>query len=101
MVGRVAGVGSGPSLLRGEVAHITPAVATDADTGIAAATLDDRSLSIGAVDTSHKLLERGLMLELVNDGVQGLGSFLVVSLVVTHHGSLCSAGIDSGCPDQA
>ena len=100
MVGRVAGVGSGPSLLRGEVAHITPAVAADADTGIAAAPLDDRSLSIGAVDTSHKLLERGLMLELVNDGVQGLGSFLVVSLVVTHHGSLGSAGVDGSCSDQ-
>ena len=94
MVGRVAGVGSGPSLLRGEVAHITPAVATHANTGVAAATLDDGSLSIGAVDTSDKLLEGCLMLELVNDGVQRLGSLLVVSLVVTHHGPLGSAGID-------
>ena len=101
MVGRVAGVGSGPGLLRGEVAHITPTVAADADTGIAAAALDDRSLSIGTVNTSHKLLKRGLVLELVNDGVQRLGSLLVVSLVVTHHGSLGSDGIDCRGSDQA
>ena len=101
MVGRVAGVGSGASLLRGEVAHITPAVAADANTGIAAATLDDRALTIGAVDTSHKLLEGGLVLELLNDGVQRLGSLLVVSLIVTHHGSLCSAGIDGRGTHQA
>ena len=101
MVGRVAGVGSGPSLLRGEVAHITPAVAADANTGVAAATLDDGSLSIGAVDTSDKLLESCLMLELVDDGVQRLGSLLIVSLVVAHHGPLCSAGIDGRCPDEA
>ena len=95
MVGRVAGVGSGAvGLLRGEVAHIAPAVAADADAGIATAALDDRALSIGAVDTSDKLLKGGLMLELLNDGVQGLGSLLVVSLVVTHHGPLGSAGID-------
>ena len=93
MVGRVAGEGSGARLLRGEVAHITPAVATHANTGVAAATLDDGSLSIGAVDTSDKLLEGCLMLELVNDGVQRLGSLPVVSLVVTHHGPLGSAGI--------
>ena len=100
MVGRIAGVGPGSSLLRGEVAHITPAVAADANTGIAAASLDDRPLSIGAVDTSHKLLEGGLVLELLNDGVQGLGPLLVVRLVVTHHGSLGSAGIDGRSPDQ-
>ena len=101
MVGRVAGVGSGAvGLLRGEVAHIAPAVAADADAGIAAAALDDRSLSIGTVNTSHKLLKRGLVLELVNDGVQRLGSLLIVSLVVTHHGSLGSAGIDGRSPDQ-
>ena len=102
MVGRVAGVGSGAvSLLRGEVAHITPAVAADADAGIAAAPLDDRSLSIGAVNTADKLLEGGLMLELLDDGVQGLGPLLVVSLVVAHHGSLGSASVDGRCPDQA
>ena len=102
MVGRVAGVGSGAvGLLRGEVAHITPAVAADADAGIAAAPLDDRALSIGAVDTADKLLEGGLMLELLDDGVQGLGPLLIVSLVVAHHGSLGSAGVDGRCPDQA
>ena len=71
MVGRVTGVGSGAvGLLRGDVAHITPAVAADADAGIAAAALNDRSLSIGTVNTSNKLLECCLMFELVNDGVQ-------------------------------
>ena len=75
-------------------------MAADADTGIAAAALDDRSLSIGTVNTSHKLLKRGLVLELVNDGVQRLSSLLIVSLVVTHHGSLGSAGIDCRGSDQ-
>ena len=101
MVGSVAGVGSGPSLLSGEVAHVTPTVVADAHTGIAAASLDDRSLSIRAVNTSDKLLKRGLMFELVNDGVQGLGSLLIISLVVAHHSSLCSAGIDGRGTHQA
>ena len=102
MVGRVTGVGSGAvGLLRGDVAHITPAVAADADAGIAAASLDDGALSIGAVDTADKLLEGGLMLELLDDGVQGLGPLLIVSLVVAHHGSLCSAGIDGRGTHQA
>ena len=101
MVGSVAGVGSGPSLLSGEFAHVTPTVVADAHTGIAAASLDDRSLSIRAVNTSDKLLKRGLMLELVNDGVQGLGSLLIISLVVAHHGSLCSAGLDGRGTHQA
>ena len=107
MVGGVAGVGPGPGLLpgllpvRGEVAHVAPAVVTDAHTGGAAAPLYDGPLSVRTVNTPHELLEGCLVLELVYDGVQRLGSLLVVSLVVTHHGSLGSAGIDCRGSDQA
>ena len=102
MVRGIAGVGPGPGLLPvgGEVAHVTPAVVADAHTGRAAAALDDGPLAVGTVDTAHELLESCLMFELLYDGVKGLGSLLVVGLVVAHHGSLGSAGVDGGCSDQ-
>ena len=71
----------------------TGAEVTPGHRGHAAATNDTTAATVGTVDAANELLEGCLLLELVHDGVQGLGSLLVVRLVVAHHSPLRSARI--------
>ena len=50
--------------------------------------LDDCSDLTGAEDVGNELFEGVGLLELVDDGVQGLGPLLEVRLVRGHHGPL-------------
>ena len=55
----------------------------------------------GRIHRAHELLEGGRLLELLDDGVEGLGPVLVVGLVVAHHGPLGPRGVDRRGPDEA
>lgn len=89
-------MGSRPGLrVRGPgvLGHEAGAEVAPGHRGYAPAPDDAGAPTIGIVHAAHKLFEGCLLLELLDDGVQGLGSLLVVSLVVAHHGAFGSTRI--------
>ena len=55
---------------------------------------------LGTVDVCDKVLEGGVVLVVLDEAVQGSGSFLVVVLVVGEHGPLGPGRVDGRGPDQ-